>query len=84
MTTTAIRNVDWIVAFENGAHHYARGDVVFTGDKLIHVGGTFAGVAEREIDGRGFMVMPGLVNIHSHPASEPLNKGWTKSNAVMA
>ena len=22
------------------------------------------------------MVMPGLVNIHSHPASEPLNKGW--------
>ena len=30
----------------------------------------------RTIDGRGLMVMPGLVNIHSHPASEPLNKGW--------
>ena len=36
----------------------------------------YTGAADREIDGRGFMVMPGLVNIHSHPASEPLNKGW--------
>ena len=36
----------------------------------------YAGEADREIDGRGFMVMPGLVNIHSHPSSEPLNKGW--------
>ena len=38
--------------------------------------GRYTGAADREIDGRGFMVMPGLVNIHSHPASEPLNKGW--------
>jgi 5-methylthioadenosine/S-adenosylhomocysteine deaminase len=77
MATTVIRNADWIVAFENGAHRYTTGDVAFAGDKVIHVGGAFAGIAEREIDGRGFMVMPGLVNIHSHPASEPLNKGWT-------
>ena len=27
------------------------------------------------IDGAGKMVMPGLVNIHSHPSSEPMNKG---------
>ena len=33
------------------------------------------GAADREIDGRGRMVMPGLVNIHSHPASEPFNRG---------
>ena len=52
------------------------GDVAFTGDALTHVGGPYTGAADREIDGRGFMVMPGLVNIHSHPASEPLNKGW--------
>ncbi|MFX8945875.1 hypothetical protein ABTN08_19570, partial [Acinetobacter baumannii] len=61
----------------NGRHRYEKGDVAFENDKLLHVGGTFAGKADREIDGRGFMVMPGLVNIHSHPASEPLNKGWT-------
>ena len=28
------------------------------------------------IDGRGKMVMPGLVNIHSHPSSEAMTKGW--------
>ena len=76
MSTTVIRNVDWIVAYEGGGHVYAAGDVAFAGDALTHVGGPYTGAADREIDGRGFMVMPGLVNIHSHPASEPLNKGW--------
>ena len=27
------------------------------------------------VSGSGMMVMPGLVNIHSHPSSEPMNKG---------
>jgi 5-methylthioadenosine/S-adenosylhomocysteine deaminase len=78
MSTIVIRNSDWIVAFDrtSGDHRYTSGDVAFSGDKLTHVGGSFTGTADREIDGRGFMVMPGLVNIHSHPASEPLNKGW--------
>ena len=78
MATTVIRNSDWIVAYDRstGGHFYATGDVAFAGDALTHVGGPYAGAAEREIDGRGFMVMPGLVNIHAHPASEPLNKGW--------
>jgi 5-methylthioadenosine/S-adenosylhomocysteine deaminase len=78
MSVTVIRNADWIVAFDAGAksHTYAQGDVAFAADSLVHVGGAYAGEAAREIDGRGFMVMPGLVNIHSHPASEPLNKGW--------
>lgn len=77
MPTTVIRNADWIVAYVNGRHRYEKGDVAFEDDKLVHVGGTFVAKGDREIDGRGFMVMPGLVNIHSHPASEPLNKGWT-------
>src|SRR5215831_3556447 len=75
---TVIRDADWIVAFDRAAntHAYASGDVAFEGDRLLQVGGAYAGPAERAISGRGFMVMPGLVNIHSHPASEPLNKGW--------
>ena len=76
MTTTVIRNADWIIAYDAPSHRYTSGDVAFSGDAILHVGGSFAGPAEREIDGRGFLVMPGLVNIHSHPASEPLNKGW--------
>src|SRR3546814_9802119 len=31
----------------------------------------------REIDGRDRFVLPGLVNIHTHPTSEPLRKGIT-------
>ena len=76
MTTTVIRNSDWIVGYDAGGHRYLSGDVAFTDNKLTHVGGAFTGAADREIDGRTFMVMPGLVNIHSHPSSEPLNKGW--------
>jgi 5-methylthioadenosine/S-adenosylhomocysteine deaminase len=77
MGSTVVRNAEWIVAFDGTSHGYTSGDVAFDGGVLIHVGGTYAGEAEREIDGRGFLVMPGLVNVHSHPAFEPINKGWT-------
>lgn len=79
MPITAIRNISWLVAFDEGAgtHTYVQdADLAFADADLIHVGGTYGGAADRTIDGRGFMVMPGLVNIHSHPASEPMNKGW--------
>lgn len=76
MGTTVVRSADWIVAFDGTSHSYAQGDVAFDGNTLTHVGGTYDGQSEREIDGRGFMVMPGLVDIHSHPAYEPINKGW--------
>jgi cytosine/adenosine deaminase-related metal-dependent hydrolase len=77
--TTLIRNAAWVVAFDpaTGTHAYRRDcDVAFTGDRIVHVGSGFAGEAEEVVDGRGLMVMPGLVNIHSHPASEPMMKGW--------
>jgi cytosine/adenosine deaminase-related metal-dependent hydrolase len=77
--TTLIRNADWVVAFDlaTGTHAYRRDcDVAFAGDRIVHVGAGFAGEAEEVVDGRGLMVMPGFVNIHSHPASEPMMKGW--------
>ena len=79
MPITLIQNASWIVAYDAKAkgHVYLRdGDVAFEGDRLIHVGGSFAGKADKTIDGRGRMVMPGLVNIHSHPSSEAMCKGW--------
>lgn len=79
MTVTVIRDASWIVAYDAaaGGHVYLRdGDVAFENDRLIHVGGSFGGEADRIIDGRGRMAMPGLVNIHSHPASEAMCKGW--------
>lgn len=80
MPTTVIRNADIVVAWDASAsqHTYMHGaDVAFTDGVIGFVGRNYAGAAEHTIDGRGFMVMPGLVNIHSHPSSEPMNKGLT-------
>ncbi|QYU70490.1 amidohydrolase family protein [Leptolyngbya sp. 15MV] len=76
--TTLIRNADLVVAWDAaaGSHIYLPdADVAFEGGAITFVGRHYAGPAEEEISGRGLMVMPGLVNIHSHPSSEPLNKG---------
>ncbi|MFX4219498.1 MAG: hypothetical protein ACMVO3_00135 [Thalassobaculum sp.] len=75
-----IRNAAWIVAWDakEGRHVYLKGgDVVFANGVVTQVGGRFAGEADVEMDGSERMVMPGLVNIHSHPTSEPLRKGVT-------
>jgi len=67
-----------VVAWDSSAksHVYMPdADVAFDGGVLAFVGRNYAGSAEQTIDGRGMMVMPGLVNIHSHPSSEPMNKG---------
>ncbi len=79
-TTTCIRAADWIIAWDEGEgrHAYLQGgDVVFAGDTLRHVGTRYDGPVDVEIPGAGLLVMPGLVDIHSHPMSEPMNKGIT-------
>lgn len=78
MTTTVIRDCAWIVAWDAaaGSHIYLRGgDVAFDGSSILAVGGRWDGVAEREIDGRARMVMPGLVNLHAHLMGGSLDKG---------
>ena len=67
-----------VVAWDTsaGAHVYMPdADLAFDGGRLSFVGRGFSGVADSVVDGAGLMVMPGLVNIHSHPSSEPMNKG---------
>jgi cytosine/adenosine deaminase-related metal-dependent hydrolase len=79
VTTTVVHNAAWVAAFdaEWGEHVYLRdADVVLAGDRIVHVGPDFAGPCDVEIDGRRRFVMPGLVNVHSHPLSEPMNKGF--------
>ncbi len=76
--TTVIRNAELVVAWDAAARQHVYlpdADVAFEGGALTFVGRGYKGPAEAEISGRGLMVMPGLVNIHSHPSSEPLNKG---------
>jgi 5-methylthioadenosine/S-adenosylhomocysteine deaminase len=78
--TTVIRNAAWIVAWDdaNARHVYLRdADVAFRGTEIVHVGGYFQEPATQEIDGRNRLVIPGLINIHTHPSSEPMRKGLT-------
>lgn len=76
--TTLIRNADIVIAWDpatEGHVYMADADVAFDGGTLTFVGRNHQGTANETIHGRGLMVMPGLVNIHSHPSSEPMNKG---------
>ncbi|MCU0984366.1 MAG: amidohydrolase family protein [Acetobacteraceae bacterium] len=78
--TTVVRNAAFVVAWDASAkkHVYMPGaDVAWRGGVLTFVGRGYDGPAETVIDGAGLMVMPGLVNIHCHPSSEPMNKGLT-------
>lgn len=78
MAVTVIRNVHTAIAWDGQQHVRRSGaDIAFDGGTLTHIGPAYAGPAGAEIDGRGLMVMPGMVDIHSHPSSEPLLKGLT-------
>ena len=85
MTTTVIKNADWVIAWDGaaGRHVYKRDvDVAFTDDAIVHVGRDYAGPADRTVDGRDRMVMPGRVNIHSHPEHEPAYRGIREEHGV--
>ncbi|MDB5377959.1 MAG: N-ethylammeline chlorohydrolase [Rubritepida sp.] len=78
MTSTLIKGADLVVAWDASEkrHAYMPGaDVAFEDGVIRFVGRGYEGVADEVISGSGLMVMPGLVNIHSHPSSEPMNKG---------
>jgi 5-methylthioadenosine/S-adenosylhomocysteine deaminase len=78
MTITVIRDAGMVIGWDaaSGSHRYLPGaDVAFEGGAIAFAGRGYSGPADTIIDGAGMMVMPGLVNIHSHPSSEPMNKG---------
>lgn len=76
--TTVVRSCDWIIGWDGTRHGYLRGgDLVWQGDRLVQVGGRWDG-SGTEIDGTGLLAMPGLINIHCHPAQTPLFKGFVE------
>ncbi len=76
--TTVVRDIDWLVAWDGTRHVYLRNaDLAFAGGAVTFAGKGYDGPAETEVDGRGRMVMPGLVNIHTHATSEAMRKGIT-------
>jgi 5-methylthioadenosine/S-adenosylhomocysteine deaminase len=79
MATTVIKNADWIISWneKESANRYIRqADVVFRDNLITFVGKDYRGKIDETIPGEGLCVMPGLVNIHSHPSTEVMNKGF--------
>ena len=78
MTITCIKSARWVVAWNADLkQHYFRNDidVVFDGDRLVHLDAGYAGAVDRVIDGASLCVMPGMVNVHTHLQSESLGRG---------
>ncbi|OWT77587.1 MULTISPECIES: amidohydrolase family protein [unclassified Achromobacter] len=81
--TTLIKNAHTVVAWDEArqTHVYRhQADVAFAGGQVTHVGPGYVpapGADCTVVDGSGMMVMPGLVDIHSHLVHEPINKGYT-------
>ena len=83
--TVSVENADWVVAWDASSRHHAyleHGDVVFAGDTLTFVGRDYTGRADETIDGRGLMVMPGLIDVHSHPGHEASYRGIREEHGV--
>lgn len=57
----------WIVGHADGGHTLLRdGVVVYEGNRIIHVGGSFEGRVDARIDATGKLVCPGFVDTHVH------------------
>ena len=84
MPATVIKNADWALPqAQPGRHVYMRNvDVAFDGNTITHVGKDYVGAADTVVDGRKRMVMPGLVNLHSHPEHEPAYRGVREEHGL--
>jgi cytosine/adenosine deaminase-related metal-dependent hydrolase len=88
MTATFIRNAAWAVVWDPTAsrHVYARGVDITLGD------GKVVGIAPHDpaappptgevIPGEALLVLPGLVNVHTHPTTEPGLRGVREDHGV--
>src|SRR5215475_8828539 len=85
VTTTLIRHADWVTAWDEaaGQHRYRRDiDIAFSDGTIAFVGRNYEGVADRVIDARNRLVLPGLIDIHAHPEHEPLYRGVREEHGV--
>jgi 5-methylthioadenosine/S-adenosylhomocysteine deaminase len=57
----------WIVGHERGKHALLRdGEIVFEGNKVLHVGRGYDGPIDAVIDATGKLVAPGFIDTHVH------------------
>ena len=76
--TTVIRKAAWVIAWDEdkNTHIYLKdADLAFCGSRITFIGQDYSGPCDHEISGKGHMIMPGLINIHSHLSGASLDKG---------
>lgn len=76
--TTVFRKAAWVIAWDEdkNTHTYLKNaDLVFCGSRITFIGHDYSGPCDHEIPGKGRMIIPGLINIHSHLSGGPLDKG---------
>lgn len=87
MPDTLIQNAAWAVVWDGARHVYRRDvDLLLRGDRVESVAPhapaapppADAGV----VDGSRLMAMPGLVNVHTHPTTEPGFRGVREDHGV--
>jgi cytosine/adenosine deaminase-related metal-dependent hydrolase len=86
---TLIRDAAWVVRWdaEAGRHAYARNlDILMEGGRIAsmapHDADAPPQAADSVIDGRGYLVLPGLVNAHTHPTHEHGFRGIREDHGV--
>jgi len=85
MSVTLIKKAAWLIAWDEsrGRQVYRRdADLAFEDDRIVFIGRDFAGRADRVIDGNARLVIPGLIDIHSHPEHEPLYRGIREEHGL--
>ena len=78
--TTVFRRAAWVVAWDEaqGGHVYRRDlDLMVRDREIAFLGKNCSETGDVEIDCSQRLLLPGLINIHTHPSSEPLRKGIT-------
>ncbi len=68
MATLLVRNADLVVTMDDDGSRWAGGSVLIEDNVIQQVGPgvELPATADRVIDGRGMIVLPGLVNTHHH------------------
>ncbi|MBY0527000.1 MAG: D-aminoacylase [Gemmataceae bacterium] len=63
----------------DGSGKAAKGDLAFKGDKIVGVGTFDVAGKPRVIDGKGLIVAPGFIDLHTH-SDNPLQRSETHGN----
>ena len=88
-TPTLIRNAAWTAEWDGatGRNFYGQGKDVLLADGRIaaitpHDPSAPPPAGAEVIDGSKLFVMPGLINIHTHPTTEPAGRGVREDHGV--